>query len=388
VVGGRVYVGSLDTNLYCFDANTGNIVWTYKTTGYICSSPAVADGAVYFTSQTPLPNATLYKLDANNANLIWKRQIPYRLTAERGTDMMASPTVAYGMVFTSANKDYYYGINATTGEIEWTYRVVQGTEAGGFLVGSVAYNDGKLFLIDQFFIACVDAKNGQSIWKSWIGGEMYISPSYAGDKLYVAYDQRAIYVLNTTTGERLSSFETGSSCRSSPTLYEGRLYIGNSDWNVYCLVDASFPIISTSIVANLSKDTINRTKAESVFVTGQIKPGIADAPITLTFVKPSGAIVNLTVTANEEGNFTASYTPDTVGNWTITAWYSGAEYPSRSYTSAYSTDLHFTVVEAQQPPPPEQAAGLPTEYVYAGVAILGIIIVAFAGYTYMKRRKK
>ena len=106
----------------------------------------------------------------------------------------------------------------------------------------------------------------------------------------------------------------------------------NHDWNVYCLVDASFPIISTSIVANLSKDTISRTKAESVTVTGQIKPGIANALITVTFVKPDGTTVDRAVTANEKGAFTVSYTPDTVGNWTITAWYSGAESPSHAYT--------------------------------------------------------
>ena len=384
VVGGRVYVGSLDTNLYCLDANSGNVTWTHKTAGYIISSPAVVDGAVYITSQEPTSGA-LYKLDANNGSVIWKLDIPYQLTAERGTDMFASPTVADGMVFTSSNKDYYYGINATTGNIEWTYRVVEGTEerAGGFLVGSVAYHDGMVFLIDQFFITCVNATNGHPIWRSWLGGEIYLSPSYADGKLYVGCDRRAIYVLNATTGDKLSYFGTGSNCWSSPTLCEGRMYIGNHDWNVYCLVDASFPIISTSIVANLSKDTIDRTKAESVAVTGQINPGIVNAPITVTFVKPDGTTVDLAVTANEEGAFNASYTPDTVGNWTITAWYSGAEYPSHAYTHAYSAHLHLKVVETQQPTPPP-----PEEYVYAAAAIIIIAVIAVAAYLFIKKGKK
>ena len=388
VIGSRMFVGSLDTNLYCFDANNGNIIWTYKTTGPICSSPAVADGAVYFTSQTPIPNATLYKLDANDASLIWKLQIPYQLTAERGTDMMASPTVADGMVFIPSNKDYYYGVNATTGKIEWTYRVVKGTESGGFLVGSVAYHEGKLFLIDQFFIACIDSKSGNPIWKSWLGGEIYVSPSYADDKLYVAYDRRAIYVLNATTGNKLSYFETGSNCRSSPTIYDGRLYVGNYDWNIYCLVDASFPVTQTSIVANPSSYIVNRTKAESVTVTGQIKPGISNAPITVTFVKPNGDISNFSVIANDVGNFTVTYTPDAVGNWTINAWYSGAEYSNRAYTYACSADFHIKVVEAQQLQPPIEGVSIPADYVYVGIAILVIVIIAIAGFTCKKRRKK
>ncbi len=64
VSGGIVYIGSLDGYLYALDANNGNIVWQTKTNGPIESSPAVSDGAVYFTSQEPTAGA-LYKLDAN-----------------------------------------------------------------------------------------------------------------------------------------------------------------------------------------------------------------------------------------------------------------------------------------------------------------------------------
>lgn len=385
VVGGRVYVGSLDTNLYCLDANFGNILWTYKTEGHITSSPAVVDGAVYFTSQEPNSGA-LYKLNATSPSLIWKLPIPYRLSEERGTDMMASPTVADGMVFASSNKLWRYGINATTGTIVWTYTNI----ATEYIIDSMSYHDGKVFFMDLNYVACVDAKSGQSIWMSYLGEVLESSPTYADGKVFVSTsDRREIYVLNATTGERLSWFPTGSKCWSSPTLYEGRMYVGNHDWNVYCLVDSSFPITVTSITAKLSKDTINQTKAESVTVTGQIKPGIANALITVIFVKPGGATINLKVTANDVGNFTATYTPDTVGNWTVTAWYSGAEYPSHAYTSTYSADLPLKVVEAQQKPQPSaQGEGNPLEYVYVAAAIIVIAAIVLTTYTYMKRNKK
>ncbi len=377
VVGGKVYVGSLDNNLYCLDASSGDVVWTFKTDGYITSSPAVVDGAIYVVSQEPTSGA-LYKLDVNTKDLIWKLEIPYELVAERGTDMHASPTVADGMVFVSANKFNYYGINATTGIIEWTYRAI----FENFLVGSVAYHEGKLFLIDQFFIVCVDSKNGSQVWKSWMGSELYASPTYADGKVYIAADRDVIYVLNATTGDRLSWFGTGSAYWSSPTLYEGRIYVGNHDWNVYCLVDVNFPIITTSLVANLSKNMINLTKAESVAVTGQLEPGIANAPIIVTFVKPDGSTLDVVVKTNEKGAFAASHAPDTVGNWTVNARYSGAEHPSRAYTPAYSTDLPLKVIELKEP-----KEGIPREYVYAGATIIAIVIIAGSGYVYMKRRK-
>lgn len=376
VVEDKVYVGSLDTNLYCFDANHGNVLWTHKTAGYITSSPAFADNAVYIISQEPASGA-LYKLYANNGSVIWKLPLPYQLTAERGTDMHASPVIADGMVFASSNKVERYGINATTGEIEWTFGNIK-TE---FIIDSPAYGDGKLFFVDLLFLDCVDAKNGSMVWKTYLGEVLESSPTYADGKVYVAgSDKRAVYVLNATNGERLSWFRTGSKGWSSPTLYKGRMYVGNHDWNVYCFVDASFPVTATSIVANLSNGTVNRAKAESVTVAGQIKPAIASAPITVTFVKPTGATVDLAVSANEQGNFTVSFTPDVVGNWTITASYSGAEYASHAYASANSADLHLVVEEL------EQTLTLPPEMIFAAIALVIIVIVIAAGYTITRNR--
>jgi outer membrane protein assembly factor BamB len=379
VVGSRVYFGSLDTNLYCLDANSGDAIWTFKTEGYITSSPAVVDGIVYVVSQEPTSGA-LYKLDANTRELIWKLEIPYEIVAERGTDMHASPTVVDGMVFVASNKLERYGINATSSNIEWTYRNI----ASEFIVDSMSYHDGKLFFVDLSFVVCVNATNGVQIWKTFLGEVLESSPTYADGKVYVAgSDRRAVYVLNATTGDRLSWFMTGSKCWSSPTLYEGRMYIGNHDWNIYCFVDASFPIVTTSVVANLSNDTVSLANAESVTVTGQLEPGIANAPITVTFVKPDGTTVDRDVTANEKGAFSVSYIPDTAGNWTVTAWYNGAEYPSRTYTQAYSIDLPLKVVGPQQSPP----KGIPTEYVFAVASIIVIIVVSLSGYGYMKKGK-
>ena len=68
VVNGIVYIGSLDGYMYALNANTGAVVWKYQTLGPIESSPAVADGAVFFTSQEPT-TGMLYKLDANTSEL-------------------------------------------------------------------------------------------------------------------------------------------------------------------------------------------------------------------------------------------------------------------------------------------------------------------------------
>ncbi len=51
VADGKVYLGSLDSRVYCLNAANGASIWSYTTGSYVDSSPAVADGKVYVGSQ-------------------------------------------------------------------------------------------------------------------------------------------------------------------------------------------------------------------------------------------------------------------------------------------------------------------------------------------------
>jgi hypothetical protein len=50
VADGKVFVGSVDGNFYVLDAETGKLLWKYKTGGPIYSSPAISDGKVFIAS--------------------------------------------------------------------------------------------------------------------------------------------------------------------------------------------------------------------------------------------------------------------------------------------------------------------------------------------------
>jgi outer membrane protein assembly factor BamB len=120
---------------------------------------------VYITSQEPASGG-LYMLNATNGDLIRRIALPY-LQASRGTDMHSSPAVAEGMIFTAFNKRTYYGINATTGNVTWTFT---DPDAEEFTIASPIYHDGKVFLVDQFFIVAVDAFNGSLLWQRFLEG--------------------------------------------------------------------------------------------------------------------------------------------------------------------------------------------------------------------------
>ena len=377
VVNGRVYVGSLDMSVYCLDADDGDVEWTFKTDGYITSSPAVVDGVVYVTSQEPATGG-LYFLDAMSGILIRRIAIPYE-EGNRGTDMHSSPSVASGMVYVAANKKAYYGINVTTGNVTWKFKDDTASE---FIVCSPICKDGKVFLVDEFFIVAVDAFNGSQLWQSFLGTEFYVAPTYADGKLYVTSDQRGIYVMNASDGAKLGWFGTSSNSWSSATIYKGKAYVGNNDWNVYCISDS--PRLTGEISFDLSKPQI--VLGDSVSCSGFLVPGKPDANVTVFFVNAEGDVNDLQVVTVNRGAFNFTYTPNKTGNWTVTAvWDSDKDY----WDSAYSLHTNLEVV-APEPPTKdgtEIVSWLPVEYYYVLVLVIVVAVILVAVVVLKKRRK-
>lgn len=255
VVDNRVYVGALDGNLYCLDANSGNTIWKFQTQGPILATPTIVDGRIYFPSCTggypiylaaPSPYGDFYCLDANNAAVIWHKQIPYVLnrTVGWGNYIFASPTVAQGMVFVSNGYWFNYGLNATTGETIWTttqrYAPGTGQDGGVIQMNAPLYKFGKLYFNDYYGITCRNATDGTELWFTYISREnLDQGLTYAYNRVYTVTEFGVLYVLDALTGQKLSYNEFGSyQMHSSPSLYNGSLYVGCNDMNVYCFGDS------------------------------------------------------------------------------------------------------------------------------------------------------
>jgi PQQ-like domain len=104
VANGVVYVSSNDGKLYAFDAHCKNVcqpLWSYTTGGIIDSSPAVANGVVYIGSN----DGKLYAFDAHCKNVcqpLWSYFI--------GGIVGSSPVVANGVVYIGSDKLYAFGL--------------------------------------------------------------------------------------------------------------------------------------------------------------------------------------------------------------------------------------------------------------------------------------
>jgi beta propeller repeat protein len=75
----------------------------------------------------------------------------------------------------------------------------------------------------------------QTKWTYKTGGLIASSPTVADGKLYVGSDDGNVYALDASTGTQIWSHATGGSVESSPAVVDGMVFVGSYDSNVYAL---------------------------------------------------------------------------------------------------------------------------------------------------------
>jgi outer membrane protein assembly factor BamB len=168
---GRVYFASMNHNLYCADANTGELIWKYKTEDRIgvVAAPMISNNVVYIGSY----DQNMYALDADTGDLIWKFKT-------RG-EILCVASEKDGILYFTSRDRFLYAVTADSGELVWKF------ETRDEMQSSPTIFEDKLFVVsyDQNMY-CVDRKTGKMIWKFWTDAEMLNAP-------YFTVHDRVIY---------------------------------------------------------------------------------------------------------------------------------------------------------------------------------------------------
>ncbi len=364
VVEGKIYVGSTDFNVYCLDAANGNVNWKFNAKGLISCTPAVSNGSVYFAaggisdylqSKTGGDNATMFKLNAANGNLIWQSGLPYSRHKGSGQlvgrELHGSPTVVGDTVYQSGNAWLVFAIDANTGAHKWVFNstLMEHTVTAA-LPNDITnvYADGKLYVQDFFRLACIDAKTGVKLWDQWLGHNWHGGPVFANGKIYAASELMALYVIDANTGAKLDDYAWGDFCWSSPAVYDNKLYWGTLGMKVYCFEQGPYGIVSVYPSVNATLSTGQITKGDSVVVSGMVNPAVANVAIDVHVVDPNSNTADIVATTAADGTYRATYTPPVEGTYAITA----VTLVDDAVSTKASGTLSLTVVK---PPAPSSA---------------------------------
>jgi len=172
--------------------------------------------------------------------------------------VISSPAVADNIVYVGSTDCNLYAIDLATGAQKWKF------ETKGWVVSSPAIDAGTVYFAsyDSNFYA-VDAASGQLKWKFQTGGERHYigkhihylqpaaeampdpwdfylsSPSVWNGAVYFGSGDGNVYALDAAAGTLRWKFQTGDVVHSSPAIADGVLYIGSWDRYLYALDAAS-----------------------------------------------------------------------------------------------------------------------------------------------------
>ncbi len=432
VVGDRVYVAAANSLLYCFNTLNGAVIWTYNATGDIqVMTPTVVDGAVYFGANGVFmveAGPHVIKLNATTGAEMFNVVIPGFFGGSNFfPNILASVTVGGGMVFARANFRYNYALNATTGATIWFVdsRYNPGTPSqaqGNQQSAPLLYKYGTVYMTDFYGVTALNALNGSELWHTYLSRENN-SPgmAYSYGRVYTVTEAGALYVLDSLSGEKLSYYQLGgTTLKSVPTPYNGSLYLGSRDWNFYCFEEGpeqefhgDFLPTSTSVDV-APKNTLSETivlKGQVLAQSNDMQTGIP-VPVLLRVLDPNNNYHDISVTCNERGFYSATWTPPISGYYTVTAMFEGDDFflPSTGDT-AFMVSEEAVITQGPQGDQgpqgatgptgqtgPQGAMGPPgqagttaaadnTPLIIAGVSIVGAIVaIGIAVFTWVKKR--
>ena len=133
---GKIYIGDKDKKINCINANNGTTIWSQTIGGSCLSSPVVANGMVYTAAN--YAKGTVYGFDAETGDLKW--------TYDTNEYNMAQPAVSDGILFIGSDSGYLYAFRDPIPEgdlnLDWAVTVTDAFIALQMAVGAVPAVDG------------------------------------------------------------------------------------------------------------------------------------------------------------------------------------------------------------------------------------------------------
>jgi outer membrane protein assembly factor BamB len=225
-------VGAGVVALLCLNATTGAEIWRMPV-DFISTDPAVANGTLYIAGS----KGTFYALDAYTGNEIWNCPLEASPSSSG-----SSPAVYGGIVYIGSFWDgNVYALNTTNGQKIWNFTTSAFVESSPAVANGVVYigsDDGNFYALN--------ASDGAKNWNyTTSGGES--SPTVAGGVVYVGGFNGKIYALNASNGDKLWNYtvqkppgvEEYSGLHTSPSVVNGRVYIGSNDYILLVLGEGS-----------------------------------------------------------------------------------------------------------------------------------------------------
>lgn len=236
VTEGRAFAVSDDNELFAFNANTGEVIWTYQ--GIIESarmltvpSPAVVDDTVI----SPFASGELVALRVQNGGVLWQDALSSTgsLTPLSAlNDISSGPAIADGYVIATAQSGVLSAFDLRTGQRVWSQPA--GSIGFPLIAGDFVYT-----VTTTGQVVCVSKLDGSIIWirqleafkneKKRKKRIAWSGPILASERLVLFSSRGQMVIMNPYNGEIISERKTGGDVFIPPVIANETVYVVTDD---------------------------------------------------------------------------------------------------------------------------------------------------------------
>lgn len=239
--------------LHRLNAKTGEETTSLQLFSAIDSTcrPVYTDGVIV----VPLANGRLQGISATEMKTLW---VSNAIAA--GDMNMSTVTAANGMVFTgttsnwNATKGTFFGINAITGDCVWANK---SEDAGYYWAGACKVGNVLVYGDNAGWLKAVEPATGKVVSQLKLSSAIRstVVSNEAGTTAYMTTNDGTLHVLSVAIDGSLSEQNvvldsTKALCTSTPTLFEGNLYVGGGVYGskgYFSVIDASTLQVKSTI---------------------------------------------------------------------------------------------------------------------------------------------
>jgi outer membrane protein OmpA-like peptidoglycan-associated protein/outer membrane protein assembly factor BamB len=223
---GRLFLSSIDANLYCLDMATGELLWKFPAKAPLIRSSLADGGRVVFVS-----GGDLYCLDAADAELLWMFRDPVN-------NIYIYPIISEGRVFYGTRKRFICRDLATGRKVWETTNV-------SLYGGSMTAFDGLVVLqsrdyrAGRFTVTALDTSTGEKVWQKEIQQDNVIATPVIYEKRVFVSARKFIYCLDVYTGREQWVQVYPYDIASDTVFASGNLFVATEAGHVLVLDPAS-----------------------------------------------------------------------------------------------------------------------------------------------------
>ena len=212
---GKIYFMDIKKNLYCIDEETGTLLWRidikaiasrFKSYGKV--SGKIKYPLIYGDNLLISDSIAIYCFDKNTGKVIWARTgLVTDNYKQKGKSAIVEGIYADPFIYNEriyyGTRNFFYSRALKNGELIWENSEISSYSAFGTFYGNYIFTQSRDYSNNKYYLFCIDLNTGKTIWKQEVELPFKIFPPVVhGDKVIIP-SAKTLYAFDLKTGKPL-----------------------------------------------------------------------------------------------------------------------------------------------------------------------------------------